>query len=122
MPRHVCIIRRRLIIRCMATALQVHTTFASKEDALKVARALVTDQLAACAQVVDGVTSMYVWEEMLRHDEEVLLLLKTTEEAWPALRDRLAKLHPYDTPEIVALPIVHGSFDYLAWLKENTKA
>jgi len=106
----------------MTTVLQVHTTFASRDDALKVARALVTDQLAACAQIVNNVISVYVWEEMLRHDEEVLLLLKTTEQAWPALRDRLAKLHPYDTPEIVALPVAHGSFDYLAWVKENTKA
>lgn len=105
----------------MARVLEVHTTFASEGDATAVARKLVEERLAACAQVVPGVTSIFHWEGMLRHDDEVLLILKTTEEAWPALRDRLAKLHPYDTPEIIALPVEHGSYDYLAWVRENSE-
>jgi periplasmic divalent cation tolerance protein len=105
----------------MAGVLEVHTTFASEGDAIAVARALVSERLAACAQVVPGVTSIYRWEGMLRHDEEVLLLLKTTLESWPALRDRLAELHPYDTPEIIALPVEHGGFSYISWVKENTE-
>ena len=75
----------------------------------------------ACAQVVPGVTSIYSWEGMLRHDSEALLLLKTTERSWPALRDRLAALHPYTTPEIIALPIAHATYEYLTWMKEQTE-
>jgi len=105
----------------MSQVLEVHTTFASAEDAVAAGRALVGEKLAACAQVVPGVTSIYVWQEMLRHESEVLLLLKTTETAWPQLRDRLAQLHPYDTPEIVAVRVEHGSFDYLAWILESTR-
>jgi periplasmic divalent cation tolerance protein len=101
--------------------LEVRTTFASAEDALSAARKLVGERLAACAQIIPQVTSVYMWEEMLRHEQEVLLLLKTTESAWPALRDRLAGLHPYDTPEIIAVRIEHGSFDYMAWVAENTR-
>lgn len=103
----------------MTTLLEVHTTFASADDATEVARKLVQERLAACAQIVPGLTSIYVWEDMLRHDSEVLLLLKTTESAWPALRDRLAELHPYDTPEIIALPVSAASFDYLAWVRDH---
>jgi periplasmic divalent cation tolerance protein len=105
----------------MAAALEIHTTFASEEDAVSVVRTLVSERLCACAQVLPGVTSVYYWEGMLRHEQEVLVLLKTTPEAWPALRDRLTELHTYETPEIVALPIEHTTFEYLAWMKENIK-
>jgi uncharacterized protein involved in tolerance to divalent cations len=105
----------------MSALLEVRSTFASADDATEVARKLVQERLAGCAQVIPGITSIYVWEEMLRHDSEVLLLLKTTEAAWPALRDRLAELHPYDTPEIIALPVQAASFDYASWLREQVK-
>jgi periplasmic divalent cation tolerance protein len=103
----------------MTQILEVKTTFARHQDALEVARKLVAEELAACAQILPGLESIYRWEGMLRHDEEVMLLLKTTEERWPLLRDRLAALHPYDTPEIIAVPVAHASFDYLAWVREN---
>lgn len=79
---------------------------------------LVEEQLAACAQVLPGVESIYMWEGMLRHDNEHLLTLKTTESRWPRLRDRLAELHPYDTPQITALPVAHASYEYGAWVRE----
>jgi periplasmic divalent cation tolerance protein len=103
----------------MTGALEVHTAFPDAEAATAVARTLVAERLCACAQVVPGLASIYVWEGMLRHDAEALLLLKTLASAWPALRDRLSELHPYSTPEIVALPIEHASYEYLAWLKEH---
>ncbi len=105
----------------MPALLQVLTTFASASDATEIGRKLVDEHLAACAQVVPGVTSIYRWEAMLRHDDEVLLVLKTTVATWPLLRDRLAELHPYATPELVAIPVAHASYDYLAWVQENTK-
>jgi periplasmic divalent cation tolerance protein len=101
--------------------LEARTTFATAEDALSAARTLVSERLAACAQIVPQLTSVYMWEGMLRHEQEVLLVLKTTESAWPALRDRLAELHPYDTPEIIATRIDQGSYDYMAWVAENTR-
>jgi periplasmic divalent cation tolerance protein len=99
--------------------LQVQTTFASADDALAAARALVEERLAACAQLLPGLTSVYRWEGMLRQEEEVLLLLKTTEQRWPELRDRLLDLHPYDTPELIATTVSHVGFEYLAWVKEQ---
>jgi periplasmic divalent cation tolerance protein len=105
----------------MPQLILVQTTFASADDAVAAGRTLVAERLAACAQVLPAITSIYTWQDMLRHENEALLLLKTTEENWTGLRDRLAQLHPYDTPEIIALPVVHGSFDYLAWVRENVK-
>lgn len=107
--------------RDMSALIQVQTTFASAEDATAVGRTLVSEQLAACAQVLPGVTSIYVWEEMLRHEQEALLLLKTSEATWPALRDRLSELHSYDTPEIIALPVAQASFDYATWVRDAVK-
>jgi len=98
--------------------LQVQTTFASPEDAERVARALVEERLAACCQIVPGLTSIYLWEGMLRHEPEVLLLAKTTEARWPELRDRLAELHPYDTPEVIATMLTNVGFEYQAWVRE----
>jgi periplasmic divalent cation tolerance protein len=104
----------------MPDLVQVLTTFGSAEDATEIARTLVNEHLAACAQIIPGITSIYMWEGMLKHDDEALLLLKTTESTWPALRDRLAELHPYDTPEIIAIPVSQASYTYLAWVRENT--
>jgi periplasmic divalent cation tolerance protein len=105
----------------MPIALEVHSAFPSVDQATSVARTLVEERLCACAQIVPGVTSIFKWEGMLRHEAEALLLIKTTPAAWPALRDRLAELHPYETPEIVALPLEHATFEYLAWMKENVR-
>ncbi len=104
----------------MTKLLEVRTTLANERDALKVARALVAEHLAACVQLVPGIKSVYFWEETAQEDSEVLLLMKTTESAWPSLRDRLAELHPYDTPEIMAVPVAHATYTYVNWVKENT--
>jgi periplasmic divalent cation tolerance protein len=102
--------------------IQVHTTFPDAESASAVARALVEERLAACVQVVPGVSSIYRWEGMLRHDSEHLLLIKTVATLWPTLRDRLIELHPYETPELVAVPIEQASFEYSNWVRDNVNA
>jgi uncharacterized protein involved in tolerance to divalent cations len=102
----------------MTTLLEVHTTFATPADAARVARVLISEQLAACAQVIPEITSLYMWEEELKQETEALLLLKAEESSWVALRDRLAELHPYDTPEIIALPVSHASFEYATWVRD----
>jgi len=101
--------------------IQVQTTFATADDALTAARALVSEKLAACCQVVPELTSIYRWEGMLRQEPEVLLLIKSTEQRWPELRDRLIELHPYDTPEVIATTVSHVGFEYMAWVKDNVE-
>jgi uncharacterized protein involved in tolerance to divalent cations len=101
--------------------LQVQTTFATTDDAERVARALVGEKLAACCQIVPRLTSLYSWEGQLREEPEVLLLIKTTENRWPDLRDRVVELHPYDTPELIATRVENVSFEYLAWVKDSVE-
>ena len=103
----------------MPALLEVRTTFPDLDKAEEIARTLVSERLVACAQLVPGVTSIYRWEGMLRHDSEVLALFKTTSERWTELRDRLSELHPYDTPEILAVAVENGCFKYVSWVREN---
>jgi periplasmic divalent cation tolerance protein len=97
------------------------STVATAEDAERIARALVERGLAACVNLVRGVVSVYRWSGEVRRDEEVLLVIKTRGESFPALRDALVALHPYEVPELVALPIEDGHEPYLAWLDESTR-
>jgi periplasmic divalent cation tolerance protein len=83
------------------------------------ATTLVEERLAACVNLVPGLTSIYRWQNRLRREPECLLLIKTSAARFESLRTRLRALHPYDTPEIVALPITHGDSEYLQWLTEN---
>ncbi len=94
-------------------------TCGKKEEAASIARTLVEERLAACVNVMPGIESVYRWRGKVESAEEVLLLVKTTEERFPAVRDRIAELHSYDTPEIIALPVMTGSENYLAWLRDQ---
>ncbi|MBI5365808.1 MAG: divalent-cation tolerance protein CutA [Planctomycetes bacterium] len=88
-------------------------------DAARViARALVEERLAACVNILPGVTSIYRWEGKIAEDEEVLLLIKTTADRLDALAARVVDLHTYQVPEIVALPVAGGLAPYLGWLAE----
>jgi periplasmic divalent cation tolerance protein len=88
--------------------------------ALDIARVLVKEDLAACVNRVPGVTSLYQWQGRICEDREQLLLIKTTPARYPAMEMRLKSLHPYEIPEIIAIPIVTGSSQYLAWLSAAT--
>ena len=104
----------------MSDLLEVHTTFAKIIDATEICRKLVDEKLAACAQMIPGVTSIYSWDGRTRRDSELLVLIKTTRQAWPALRDRLKELHPFDEPEIIALPVEDSSQSYAEWVTGYT--
>lgn len=80
------------------------------------AEALVSERLAACVNVVPGLLSIYCWQGERQRDEESLLLIKTSRALLERLSERVRQLHPYDVPEVVALPIVGGSADYLRWV------
>jgi periplasmic divalent cation tolerance protein len=84
--------------------------------AQRIAHALVTEGLAACVNRIAAVRSTYAWKGGVEDEPEVLLMIKTTARRYPELELRLAALHPYELPEIIALPIVAGSSAYLAWL------
>ena len=85
-------------------------------------RALVEERLAACANVVPGIVSVYRWEGTVQRDSEALVILKTTAAGVEALRDRIVRLHPYDVPEVLALPVVGGHGPYLRWVEDEVEA
>lgn len=97
----------------------VFTTFAHEADAARVARTLVEERLAACGTLLPGARSLYRWRGELADEAEVVVLLKTRRELWPRLEARLRELHPYETPECVAVAADAVSPPYLAWLVES---
>ena len=101
-------------------ALVVLVTAPTPERAAEIARALVEERLAACGNVVSGVRSIYRWEGSVQDDAEALLLLKTTRPRFEALKERILALHPYQVPEVIALPVQAGSAPYLAWIAGAT--
>ena len=98
----------------------VHCSCPDTYTAGRLARAEVEARLAACASALPGATSTYRWQGRIQVDAEVMLLLKTTREAFPALRDLLCAAHPYELPEIIAVEIVAGLPGYLDWVASET--
>jgi periplasmic divalent cation tolerance protein len=101
-------------------AIVVLVTTPTPERAAEIARALVEERLAACGNVLPAIRSIYRWEEKVQDEAEALLVLKTTRARFEALRERVLALHPYQVPEIIALPVEAGSAPYLAWIAGET--
>ncbi len=101
-------------------AIFVLTTADSEELARSLASALVETRLAACVNLVPGIRSVYRWEGQLCDDGEWLLFIKTVEEKFEAVRTQIRRLHSYQLPEVIAIPIISGDADYLRWLEEQT--
>lgn len=101
--------------------LVVLITAPSREEAERIAAALVEERLAACVNVVPGVLSIYRWEGEIQRDDEVLMLVKTAAAAFPRLEARVQELHPYDVPEVVALAPEKMSSGYRAFLEDNLR-
>jgi periplasmic divalent cation tolerance protein len=104
----------------MQEFIVVYVTAGSAAEGDRLARALVEERLAACVNRVAPVHSVYRWEGKLEQSEEQLLIIKTQKERFSALEKRVRELHSYAVPEIIALPIIDGSQDYLRWLSEQT--
>jgi len=94
----------------------VLTTFANAEDAAKAVRTLVDEQIIACGTILPGARSIYRWKDAIEDTEESVVLLKTSAERFPALEERLRAIHPYETPEIIALDPTAVSKDYADWV------
>jgi periplasmic divalent cation tolerance protein len=101
--------------------LLVLTTVPGSITAKKIANDVIADHLAACVQIISGVQSFFRWVGKVDHKEEYLLLIKTTSERLTALQERIRALHPYELPEIVAVPISGGLAGYLAWIQSCTE-
>lgn len=87
----------------------------------RIATAIVQEGLAACVNVVPGLTSIYRWQGKVENAAECLLVIKTVADRFDALRERIRALHPYELPEVIALPITAGDPAYLNWITENTQ-
>src|SRR4051812_736134 len=98
----------------------VLVTMPDGDAAARVGRTLVEEKLAACVNIIPGLRSIYEYGGKLCDDAEVLCLFKTRRALYPALRDRLAGLHPYEVPEIIAVPLCEGNAAYLGWLQAGT--
>lgn len=102
-----------------AAVTVVLTTAPDPDAAAELAGRLVDERLAACANIVPGITSIYRWRGKVQRDEEVLVILKTTPMAFEALRRRIIQLHPYEVPEVLALAAPEGSEDYMRWVGDE---
>ena len=105
------------------TAMSVLLLFSTCPDracAERIADALVGQRLAACVNILPGVGSVYRWQGAIERADEVLLLIKTTRERYPALEAALTAVHPYELPELVAVEAAAGLPGYLAWVGAST--
>jgi len=102
-----------------AETMVVLTTCGNDEDANSLARALIERRLAACVNAVSKVASTYRWKGEIQQDQETLLIIKTTAARLSALERAIRELSKYDMPEVIALPIVAGSQEYLGWVRES---
>jgi periplasmic divalent cation tolerance protein len=106
----------------MTDKVVVLVTVGNLREARRIAKALVAARLAACVNLSPPVRSVYRWQGKMESAREVLLVIKTSREIFPELQVEIRKLHSYATPEIICLPIIDGSREYLEWLAQAVKA
>lgn len=99
----------------------VLVTVGSRDEAKRIAEALVGERLAACVNVVGPIESIYRWKNRVQHDQELLLIIKTVRKRLTDLEARVRALHSYEVPEVIALPITSGSQAYLSWVRGQTR-
>jgi len=98
----------------------VFITASNEDEAAKIAKALVESRLAGCVNIIKNIRSIYRWQGKIEDEPEVLMIAKTQKSLFNDLSKKVKELHSYTVPEIIAMPIVEGSEDYLKWLKEVT--
>ena len=104
----------------MSDYIVVLVTASNEDEAARIGQALVEEKLAACANIIPQVRSIYRWEGKVQDDPEALMLIKTRAQHFDKLEARVRELHSYDVPEVIAIEITSGSKPYLQWLSEST--
>ncbi len=99
--------------------LLIYCTCPDQDSAQSIANTLVDRQLAACVNILPGIQSVYHWEGKREKAQEYLLTIKTLRSVYTSLEQAIVALHPYELPEIIAVPITHGLAGYLAWIDDN---
>lgn len=105
----------------MTDKVVVLVTAANRRECLKIAKHLVEAKLAACVNITPGIESVYRWEGKLTRDREYLMLIKSTRALFSEIKHEISRIHSYHTPEIVCLPIIEGSRNYLQWVSDSVK-
>lgn len=101
-------------------AIIIFVTAASRSEAEQIGTTLVEKKLIACCNVVEPIFSIFHWQDKIQRETEVLLMMKSVRERMDSIIAATKKLHSYQTPEIIALPIIAGAEDYLSWIREET--
>ena len=105
----------------MTNKVVVLVTAGKLSEAKRIARHLVEARLAACVNITEAIQSIYRWEGKVANDKEYLMLIKSTRELFDELKAAVSKLHSYTTPEVICLPIIDGSRNYLQWVTDSVK-
>jgi periplasmic divalent cation tolerance protein len=100
--------------------IAVFVTAPREEEASAIAKAIVESKLAACVNIIKNIRSIYRWQGAIEDDAEVLMIIKTQRKLFKGLSEKVKELHSYSVPEIIALPIVEGSKDYIQWIIKST--
>lgn len=100
----------------------VYITTRNRDEAMAIGRFLLENRLAACVNIIDGMQSLYWWEEEIQQDNETILIAKTREANLSSLVERVKALHSYQCPCVLALPIRGGNSDYLDWIRNETES
>jgi periplasmic divalent cation tolerance protein len=109
-----------LMKKSPAQILVVLVAVSNQKEAVRIGEGMVNARLAACANIIIGVQSIYHWKGKVVKTKEVLLILKTTRPRYPALERAVKRMHTYETPEIIALPLKEGFKQYIGWVCEET--
>lgn len=104
----------------MTEIIQVFTTTHSKKNANEIAEILLAKRLAACVQIIGPTYSAYRWKEKVEHAREWLVISKARTRDFGLIEANIRKVHPYDVPEILAVPVLEGNIDYLRWVRRET--
>lgn len=109
------------ILASMAKTIVIFITTGSKDEARNIGKTLVDEKLVACCNIIQSLESIFMWENKVNIENESLMILKTREDLFPDVENRVRQLHSYEVPEIIALPITHGLNSYLDWITLETK-
>lgn len=102
--------------------LTILCTVPDSVSAERIAARVINAKLAACVNIVPGIESVYEWQGKIERSQEILLIFKTHATCYIQLEQKLVELHPYDTPEVIALPIAQGLAEYLSWIGKSTRS